>query len=369
MELALAADWGDEHHAVGVRILEDFAERDCPPGFKADFGSLPPPADPAHAMDAWLNDTVLALVARYIQAALPDDAMTPQAAPVHPAVCILGPLAASKISQAHIDGNFNEILKWMRAQSNFATLKRIVFPANVTMNHEEQYVLAQQGSGTHWLAVDLCLQSDTIDIHDWVDLPRAHYDNLLPALRAFMSQMHSRCNVGNMGGSVIEARVRHLAHQNNAYDCGIFTSYFLFVASRPGYMREDPHFDLTSEFASYYRLWLLNNLAPFYLNNPKILESTPESRCHRHVNAILGNISLSLSIFLLPLSIFLTHTQTNMYAHTHTHTHTSTNSPSFSLSLSVYKYSHDTFTNIWNYRDFQLHQNGQLLPHRARAAR
>ena len=236
-------------------------------------------------------------------------------------------------------------------------------------------MLSLSMAAAHWLGVDLCLASDTIDIHDWVELPRAHYEKLLPALRAFMSQMHIRCNVCNMAGSVdmsgsvITSRVRHLALQNNAYDCGIFTSYFLFVASRPGYMREDPHFDLTSEFASYYRLWLLNNLAPFYLNNPKILESTPESRCHRHVNAILGNISLSLSIFLLPLSIFLTHTNKYVCTHTHTHTHTSTNSPSFSLTLSVYKYSHDTFTNIWNCRDFQLHQNGQLLPHRARAAR
>ena len=281
MDLALATDWGDDHNAAGVGMLEDYAERDCPPGFKADFRSLPPPADSAHAMDAWLNDTVLALVARYIQAALPDDAMTPQSAPVHPAVCILGPLAASKISQAHSDGNFNDILKWMRAQSNFATLKRIVFPANVSMK-EEHYAFVEHGSGTHWLGVDLCLASDTIDIHDWVELPRAHYEKLLPALRAFMSQLHIRCNVGNnMPGSVITSRVRHLVHQNNAYDCGIFTSYFLFVASRPGYMREDPHFDLTSEFASYYRLWLLNNLAPFYLDNPKILETTPESRCHR----------------------------------------------------------------------------------------
>ncbi len=72
--------------------------------------------------------------------------------------------------------------------------------------------------------MDLCLESDTIDIHDWVDLPPADYDNLLPVLRAFMSHIHIRCHVGNSGASVIEARVRHLAHQNNAYDCGIFTS-------------------------------------------------------------------------------------------------------------------------------------------------
>ena len=83
------------------------------------------------------------------------------------------------------------------------------------------------------------------------------------------------------------------------------------------------------------------------------------------------SLSLSLSLYLSASSLYLSHTHTNKYVctHTHTHTHTSTNSPSFSLSLSVYKYSHDTFTNIWNCRDFQLHQNGQLLPHRARAAR
>ena len=164
------------------------------------------------------------------------------------------------------------------------------------MNAENKYVFAEKGNDNHWLGVDICLETDGIDIHDWVALPADHYDNLLPPLRAFIVQIHKSCGGLCLGKSygessaVIDARVRHQQPQNNAYDCGIFTSYMLFVASRPRYNRELPDFDLTSNNASFYRLWLLKNLASFYLDNPNILETLPEHRAQRHANTILGNI-------------------------------------------------------------------------------
>ena len=54
----------------------------------------------------------------------------------------------------------------MRAQSNFSTLKRVVFPVNVSMDERHQYHFAEADKGTHWVGVDICLETDAIDIHD-----------------------------------------------------------------------------------------------------------------------------------------------------------------------------------------------------------
>ena len=49
-------------------------------------------------------------------------------------------------------------------------------------------------------------------------------------------------------------------------------------------------FDLTSENASCYRLWLLENVGLFYVSNPTILDSKPHRNLSRHGNTILSNI-------------------------------------------------------------------------------
>ena len=79
-----------------------------------------------------------------------------------------------------------------------------------------------------------------------------------------MVQMHTRC-----GGlclrrsyglssteclSVIQARVHNHHNQNNAYDCGVFTSYMLYVVSLNDYNHDKDTFDLTSENESFYHL-------------------------------------------------------------------------------------------------------------------
>ena len=195
LQLACEEEWGDQtmHPQTGAGLLSNFlAEPDCPAAFESVFACLPPPASETDEDKAWLNDTVLALHCTYIQAGMPNAHLTKQAAPVHPGVCILGPLAVSSVQQAHNTGDYNNLLKWLRAHCKFDSLKRVVFPANVSMNKDNKYVFAEAGKGTHWMEVFLCLETDTIDLHDWVRLTDSCYEELLPSLRAFMMQMHKR---------------------------------------------------------------------------------------------------------------------------------------------------------------------------------
>ena len=226
--------------------------------------------------------------------------LTPQVAPVYSGVCMLGPLAASPVLQAYDTGDYNNLLKCLCAQCKFHSLKRVLFPANVSMNIDNKYVFAEAGKGTHWVGVLLCLETDGIDLHDWVRLTDSWYEDLLPSLRAFMVQIHKRCGglcLGQCYGlsstecfSVIQARVHNHHNQNNVYDCRVFTSYMLFVVSHNDYNHDTDTFDLTSENVSFYRLYLLKNPGLFYVSNPTILDCQPHRNLSRHGNTILSNI-------------------------------------------------------------------------------
>ena len=89
LELTRAVAWGDEHlHPVtGREFLQNFVrERDCPPTFQSDFGSLIPPVTHLDTHKDWLNDTVLDVMTKYIQVDMSDADLTNQAAAVHPDV-------------------------------------------------------------------------------------------------------------------------------------------------------------------------------------------------------------------------------------------------------------------------------------------
>ena len=146
-------------------------------------------------------------------------------------------------------GTTTKILKWLRAQCKFESLKHVVFPVIVSMNTNNQYVFTESGKGTHWVGVHLCLETDVIDIHDWVRLTDSHCEHLLPPLRAFMVQMHRRCDGLCLGQSyglsssecvlVIQARVHNQHQYHNAYDYGVFTSYLMYVVSDNDYSCEE----------------------------------------------------------------------------------------------------------------------------------
>ncbi len=98
-------EWGDQelHPETGAGLLDDFlAETHCPEAFESVFVNLPPPASPWDEHKVWLNDTVLALYFTYIQC-------------------------------------------------KFETLKRVLFPSNVSMNTNNKYVFTETGKGTHWV--------------------------------------------------------------------------------------------------------------------------------------------------------------------------------------------------------------------------
>ena len=85
----------------------------------------------------------------------------------------------------------------------------------------------------------------------------------------------------------------HNEHQqNNSHDCGIFALYMAFAASRADYDRAHPRMDLTSDLASLYRLWLLQNLGPFWQSNPLCLEHTSDHTFRRSANIVHSNYVL-----------------------------------------------------------------------------
>jgi len=289
----------ESRHAVGKELLAQACametDKDSPEDFELDCATLIPPDD--DVTKAWFRDTVLSVFASYQMAGMPCRDNQAQVGSVDGTVCILGPHFMSQVHEAcKPDGNFKSVLRVLQANCNFATVKRLVFPANLSMMLTEKYAFKDVSvPGNHFVGMDICLDTDTIHCHDWVPLDYACYQDLFKPLRTLIRQMHKRCEdlckgPGNQDNIV--ASVLCLARQNNAHDCGLFTCYMMHVVSRREYQRvKPPAFDLTSEHAPCFRLWLLQNLAPFYRENPGVLHAQPGGgKTRRSRNVILGNI-------------------------------------------------------------------------------
>lgn len=125
-------------------------DHDCPPHFVADFGTLIPPDK--DIVQTWLNDTVLGVFDQYLMSKRPDENNDPEVGPVHNGVCILGPLFVSQVYEGWKRGNFNNDLRVLQATCNFATVKRLVFPANVGMDKDsDKYVSRTTRCAAHTL--------------------------------------------------------------------------------------------------------------------------------------------------------------------------------------------------------------------------
>ena len=115
--------------------------------------------------------------------------------------------------------------------------------------------------------VDVYVETDDIAVHDWVKLPHSQYTTLVCPFKQLIHELHKRCpglhpGPGNPNGE-ISVHIFNDHQQRNSHDCGIFSLYMMVAASRADYDRAHPSMDLTSDLASLYRLWLLQNLGPF----------------------------------------------------------------------------------------------------------
>ena len=285
------------HHELGAHILQSLMEMqpNCPPNFELDFRRLVPLGPEGDITQAWLNDTLLSVGVKHIRAGMPDPSAEPQGGVVPACICILDGFVATNLVDSEDSGNFNSVLRWLSAQCTLATVRRFLMPASVKLDSEGNYVLCR-ASGCHWVFVDVCVETDDIAVHDWVKLPHSKYTTLARPFQALVRELHKRCPQLHPGprkaNGEVSVNIHNEHQQNNSHDCGIFALYMAFAASRADYDRAHPSMDLTSDLASLYRLWLLQNLGPFWQSNPLCLEHTSDHTFRRSANIVHSNYVL-----------------------------------------------------------------------------
>ena len=177
-QLVREVPWDDKesHHVIGgdllVTVVDLKMDQDCPPKFQSDFQSLLHPCSHLDGRDTWLNDTILTPMVRYFQTGMSDTGLTP--------------------------GFFRWILQPFLAMTvcvmQLGHSETCDFSYNVIMNTDHQYISSPCCKVTHcgcghvsgkwtcvWkqtghpVGVDMCLETDFIDIHDWFSLSDTHY--------------------------------------------------------------------------------------------------------------------------------------------------------------------------------------------------
>lgn len=144
-----------------------------------------------------------------------------QAGTVTSVICIIDGLVATKMLDYDETGNYNLVLRWLQAEYvSFSTLRRLLMSVSVKTDNDENYVLVPRDSGCHWVFVDLCLETDDITVHDWLQLPESRYTKLVAPFKNLIRQLHNRCpglHPGNPHGE-ISVHIFNNNQQKNSHD-------------------------------------------------------------------------------------------------------------------------------------------------------